>query len=251
MPRAAPRRYARSPLVEKQLRELPELGSTEFRDALEVRDRKAPGFVRDEVLVWAIRQLVLNERLSDAQHVATELLERWGRLLVGRSYKWFPHSEQQREDMRQEISARLWKEILDPAESFWEANFWTALTRLCSDVAKSLIEKETPVHLSVLEDIAGDAGLGLPHSPSPEVDALKTENQAEFAAAFAQLPEKIRAAVYLAYVERWKASSSDPNEMTISRALNVSDRTVRTLLRQGEQLLLEWHRKTENEGGMR
>jgi DNA-directed RNA polymerase specialized sigma24 family protein len=57
--------------------------------------------------------------------------------------------------------------------------------------------------------------------------------------ALAQLDGDVRRALYLK-LQGFKEGSKDTGEITISRLLGVSDRTVRTYLRTGEQRIREW-----------
>ena len=57
--------------------------------------------------------------------------------------------------------------------------------------------------------------------------------------ALAQLDGDVRRAVYLK-LQGFKEGSKDTAEVTISRLLGVSDRTVRTYLRTGERVIREW-----------
>ena len=57
--------------------------------------------------------------------------------------------------------------------------------------------------------------------------------------ALAEMEPNVLRAVYLQF-QGFKEASKEPTEITSSRLLGVSDRTVRTYLRTGERLLREW-----------
>jgi DNA-directed RNA polymerase specialized sigma24 family protein len=158
--------------------------------------------------------------------------------VLKQAWRWFPKSEADRDDMRQEVHAQLWKELCDPMERFWEVRFYHALKCLCFDVATRLTragqsEEPWPRHI----DEAGEAVELDVEDPDP----VDPDEQVFVAQALGRLDEPVRTAVYLSVIEGWPTHSQDPSVVTISRVLGVTDRTVRNYLNVGLATLREWH----------
>lgn len=249
------RRYEPSARVRAQLEGLPALDSTDFWRRVEIGDKSSPEWLDSEVLVWALRQFMY--RLDDAQSarkLGKVLLERWGKFVVSHAWSWFPTSEDDRQDFRSEVAVRLWGKVVDPAEEFWEANFIHALRCVCVDALRHLTRKnkrECPLPEGRDED--GEPLDELPDIPDPNAidpnnGLVLAEEKEWLSRALPQLPLRIRQAIYLRYFEECPTVSKDPNVVTISGALGVSDRMVRYYLERGEALLRELYRKERGDG---
>ena len=106
--------------------------------------------------------------------MAVELLERWAPFVRTRSWRVWEKSPADHEDMVQEVHTRLWKELINPAERFWEMNFIHSLRLLCHDVETRLharrIELNPPAsaELSLFYQHAGI----LPADTSPGIKRI-------------------------------------------------------------------------------
>lgn len=182
-----------------------------------------------------LRRFVECGDLDSGQRVAEALLERWGAFVRSATWKWFPESESDREDMVQEVHTRLWKELLQSRKGFWEANFIHALKCLCFDVGSKMRKAVIPTARHGSFDTHADS-LSSKASPQ-EKQVLQTEMREWIKQAILILPSKERRAISLYYIHDWPISSKDPSVMTISMTLGVGARMVRNYLRRGKRIL--------------
>jgi len=245
------RHYVPSARVQAQLAGAPPFGSQEFWERVALRDREHPDYFDAEVLVTALRAFLLHDDLDSAHRICVELLDRWKGYIYVQAWSWCSDSEEDRQDMRQEISTRLWAVLLNPAKSFWEANFYTALHDLCCDVGRKferLRERECPLPSGYDED--GEPLDELPDVIDPQwqpTDELMVseEERDRIRGVVTALPAPISQVLYLYYVKGWQIQSTDPSVMTISKALNVTDRTVKKRLALGRAMVRAKYEREE------
>ena len=240
------RNYEHSAAVKAQIADLPAFGTAAFWAHIDVSsDTDSKDALNVETLVYCLRQVLASGDVMSAQRIAEHILERCARTVLRQAWRWFPASADDRDDMRQEVHAKLWDELSNPRERFWEIRFFHALKCLCFDVAKRMkrpADFEEPwghhfdddgEHIEI--DIAD------PDSISPD-ERLFVEQ------ALGRLDEPVRTAVYLRFIEGWKIHGQNPDEMTISRILNVTDRSVRNYLKHGLTTLHDWYVKEIGHG---
>lgn len=191
----------------------------------------------------------------------TELLNaRWARRTVARTAGLFGAAgEQMREDLRQELTLRLWEQIVVRDGEGWELFFQRALDYAQRHVADALMRQRgywpgtagasgerarlVPGLLASLDRTPNE------DAPAVEADALADSadqftaaDLADLRALVARLPAHERLAVVLRY---WDGAS----EAEIARALgDVTTRTVRNYLRRACARLRGWYEAAEATG---
>lgn len=190
-----------------------------------------------------------------------ELLNaRWARRIVARTAGLSGAAgEQVREDLRQELTLRLWEHVVVRDGESWELFFQRSLDYAQRHTADALMRQRgywratvgahgerprlVPAFLVSLERTSDD------DAPAAEIDAV-TDSADQFTAAdladlralVARLPAHERVAVVLRY---WDAAS----EAEIARALGgVTTRTVRNYLRRACERLRGWYEAAEATG---
>jgi len=223
------RSYRRRPDVEAEIVALPADPSSLLRA---LRNAKAY-----ETLVHGIRRLCADGRNHDAEVVADRLIDR-ATPLIARVAKSISVSADEREDVIQEATIRMWKEVGDasPQHEFWEVHFERMVRLACKDAADPLYrarKHERPfMRGTSTEGDTWDEEETLADPQALEPALLVPE-------ALAQLGGNERRAMYLKTLG-YKERSKDSAEPTISSILRVSDRTVRNYLRAGEAALRDW-----------
>lgn len=232
---AVPARYRRAAL-EAELSELPEGTGLDFRIAVAAAQEP-------ETIVHGIRRLLRAGDRAGTLPLTEILIEKVTRTLEAMARRQFPQSPQDQEDACQEATIQLWCEIADtsPKEEFWEVNFKAMLGRAVSDAAKKIRRRstgeqpfkrdETGEGVDQESAIADDRFTGDEQDPF-HLDMLTEE-------ALSVLDGNVRKAAYL-LLRGMKEHSTNPEEWTVARVLGVSDRTVRTYLRQAVQQITEW-----------
>lgn len=226
------RAYRRLPAVEAEIAALPAPGEPGYRAAAE----RAQAL---ETLVHAIRQLLRAGKPDTARALAETLAERAAPLFARSAGQQLSRRQAADiEDVAQGALERFWGAVFDlsPRQEFWEVHFREMVVRACAREAgayRARLGKERQFARGV--NAAGEAWDEEANLADPEpldADLLVPE-------ALDQLDGDVRRAVYLK-ARGFKAASKDAREMTIARALGVSDRTVRTYLREGEATLRAW-----------
>ena len=225
------RSYRRRPDVEAEIRALPAPG--------------APGFVRaaqavqaPESLVFAIRGLVRAGDPAQANVLADELVRRAAPAIARAARGQFPRSTADQDDLMQMASVQMWQEVFDTrgSQEFWEVFFLRMVVLVCSDAADRL--RAQRAHERPFAQGQSDSG-DMWHEEDTLADSPDFDSGLFVHDALEQLDGDVRRAFYLK-LQGFKEGSKDPDEVTISRLLGVSDRTVRTYLRTGERRLREW-----------
>jgi DNA-directed RNA polymerase specialized sigma24 family protein len=225
------RAYQRRPEVEAEIRALPDPADPTFLAV--VQAAQAP-----ETVVYAIRALLRVGVRSRADALADGLIGRAAPHLARAARAQFPRSESDQDDLMQMATVQMWREVFDTGsrQEFWEVFFRRMVVLTCSDAADRLRAQrahERPFRRGVSDE--GDTW--------SEEDMLADPHEADTSLflpeALAQLDGDVRRAVYLKLLG-FKEGSKDAEEVTISRLLGVSDRTVRTYLRRGEQTIRDW-----------
>jgi DNA-directed RNA polymerase specialized sigma24 family protein len=227
----------------------------EFWQRVAVRERSAPEYLKPEELVRVLRQFLSVGDRQSAHRIGEELMERWGQYVLRLAWKWFPHSEPDCRDMRQEVWTRLWHEMANPQRRYWEQSFRVALDHLCIDVRRAMTRPGKRgdcalVGMSDEDREQDETGLLDVVDPGPgPLDALLRAEHADWLVrAFPTLPLGYQRALFLRHILGWPVSSHDPDTKTISAVLDVDPRTVRNYLRHGARMLREWYEMEHADG---
>lgn len=220
------------PAVQAEIDVLPPVHAPEFvAVAQRLQER--------ESLVWAIRAMIRHGDAAGTETLQQVLIDQSQPLIHRIARSQSLPSPQDWEDVVQEATVRMWREVRNTSrsEEFWEINFTHMIITACRDAAAALRRKrrlDRPFHQT--ENADGDVWDEATTIADPEamdVDLFVPE-------ALGQLDGPIRLTMSM-LVLGFKEHSQNPEEMTISRALNVSDRTVRTYRRKGAAIIRAWY----------
>jgi RNA polymerase sigma factor (sigma-70 family) len=233
--------YELNPRVREQLATLPRPGGAAFRLPLGIGDTQNPAYLQTEVLVFALRQLRAHDEDRSARQVAGVILERWQGFVWRQARHWCSGNEADQEDFRQEVWCRLWQELPDQREHFWEINFVHALRCLCFDVGQWFARRRPPLVEARPTDTGEDEPLAVADPGPPPW--LVVERRDWLRRAMNELDPPTRRVLFLRYLRDWPVAGGDGTTPTICGALGISDRQVRTYLRRGEARLRQWLEK--------
>lgn len=226
------RAYRRRPEVEAEIAALPDPSAPDFR-------AKAEGAKAPESLVYGVRRLLRAGNANEARLLAEVLAERAAPIFRrAAGNRLFSGQAADIDDVAYEGLERFWRAIhdLSPKQEFWEVNFRGMVVLACKKAAEAYrtrYQNERQFARGSDDDgQAWDEESNLA-DPQPLDDVLHVPE------ALDQLEGNVRRAMYLSS-QGFKAASKNPAERTISRILGVSDRTVRTYLREGEATLRAW-----------
>ena len=240
------RGYKRRPVVEGRITEALTFERDSFLENVRRRDEKALNYFPPEGLVFFIRRAA---RTGDKRLVNTLFQELCTRCLPNLHGRIRGFSGETRQEIIQEIFARIAAVLLEPCDKadFAEVSFWIYLKTLTIDVCRErdgeVKRPERSLDENLVDTDGEKNGAMLTHIAD---DALSPEQEMILKEGLEQLPLKLRNVFIMAHKLEMKIESKDPNEMTISRHFNVSEKTVRNWLKEVETLLVPF-REDRNE----
>ena len=236
--------YHRERHAEEEIHRLCELGQRARKELLLARHPAgSPNRLREETLVYALRECAARGDDETAWQLATLLTERVSGHIARQLAKWRLPQEDA-DDVTRDLFALLFDVLFsrEAVGEFWEVRFWVCLDRRLWNLVERR-QASLDAQLSESGEPAESEGGGesslmrlVEGSPGPE--AL-----AEYAEALTTLAEHERLAVYLKYIEGLPEESDDPERPSVAKILGVTGRTVRNYLRRAEQKLREWNKK--------
>jgi RNA polymerase sigma factor (sigma-70 family) len=238
MPEPLTRRgYKRRPAVERRIKDALASDGAALQTFAQQRDETAADYFPPEALVYFIRRAARSGGKRIVHALFRELYERCTPFLRGRARGF---DKETRKEIIQEVFARIAAHLLDPTDKadFAEVSFWSYLKCLCIDVIRERIgELENPVESldASRTDADEDQSSGLPNQIADY--ALSPEQMLILREGLARLPPKLRQVFIMAHALEMKIDSKNPNEMTLSRHFGVSEKTIRTWLKDADKLL--------------
>ena len=248
------RAYHRTPEVDAQIASALRLSPSELTARAKIRDRDAPEFLKEEVLVYFVR---LHHRAADFDTVnalSQVLLERCARRITRRLRALGLDKEDALTAYHQIVSEMI-DAIIDPESDrgeFLQVRFGRALRFRLLNVYDAWLcaTKRDAQHDSLTgsvdwssdfdEDTSDREQLG-EHLGSGEDLALDLKHREMIQEAlFAIRDERHREAFVLRHFEGWPLEADDPHGACLSRRFGVSVKTVYNWLRTAEADLAVW-----------
>ncbi len=234
--------YQRRPEVQLQLELIAAVGGRIDLAALEIREREENGFIYDETLVYLIRQAF--DDGDDELHNAlyTELDRRTCRLL-GKFKRYFENDNLGFEDFKQDTAMGILKKITNTgsdAADYAQVNYGDFAVRIANDVCRGFLRRflQQP---DLFGDLVRD-GEGSDEPMENKYPAMysRIDDQLVAREAISNLPENIRIAAIMHYLDGWQIESNSPSVGTISGYFCVTPRTIRNWLTQAEKVLKDY-----------
>jgi RNA polymerase sigma factor (sigma-70 family) len=240
--------YVRRDEVEDCIAAALALDPAAFRTRIRQADEKRPDYFPPEALVYFIRQAFRLGQKQTVDLVMRELYERCKQFFRKNIREFF---EKDREDVTQDIMEKIAKDIFDPGDEadFAEHSFWLYLQNKTRDMCDKHRRKLKRLSLTLDTgwEKSGEEknatpldGLG-DERRLPDEALLFKEDWAEktrrIEQALAQLPPKLRHVYILSRGLDAKNESKHENKMTLSRFFGVSEKTIRTWLKEADQIL--------------
>lgn len=241
--------YHRPDEVERQIAVALTLAAAALLARAKVRDYRADGYLKDETLVYLVREFHRDSRDALVSELATILVERCRKAAHRRLRSL---TDEQQEEAMAAILLRVFGEQITDLESdrgdFLQVRFVVALDRLAIRAFNDLVAErrrmDDTVPLSALagydadddEDGARRVGRGeLAAEPllSPERLVLYREG-------LDQLPPKQREAFILRYYDGWPIDPPKDGGPSLTAHFRATSRTIRYWFAQSERRLREW-----------
>jgi RNA polymerase sigma factor (sigma-70 family) len=235
--------YERLPEVEAQVRRVLALEEQELVAAIQY-DYKSSEHIKDETLCYLIWESVRAGRHVDANTISEVLLHRHARTIKSRVRRGGVE-ERHREDCAAEIVSQLLIELFDTDSDngeFAQVRFGLHFERLSRAIIgkfRRLQRQERQADSIAFTQGDGGEVIDLLDTLADE-RALSAEDRIVLRDALAHIPAELREPFLLRYFDGWQVESNSPTELSISRQLNVTPRTVRNRLRDAEAALRRW-----------
>ncbi len=228
--------YLRRAEVERQIAEVLSFDDQRIFVMLENRQRDADGYLLDETIVYLLR-----ERKDDkffAETLYTELNRRIWKLL--RKFYTKINNAANFEDFGQAVEMTIIRNIFNETAVGDYAQFY---------FGDFVVKTATYAWYARLKNIKREEAMfETERSDSDEEETktdeyrfvsaeISTEDKMILQARLAELPENVRHAAILHYLDGWQIESKDAQAPTISKLFGVSSRTIRNWLGSAREIL--------------
>lgn len=233
--------YTRRPETELQVGRVSTLEAAQILDLLKHTQRDSADYLLDETIVYLLRDSSLDTNFQEALYA--ELNRRLWKLLK-KFYKRFDNPADF-EDFGQKVEFAILKKIFDlstDAADYAQVNFGdfavkTAKVAWRGELVKINRENELFYQPTETDESKFDE---LENKFSAN-DAL-TDYTLMLKEGLAKLPPNTMLVAEL-ILDGWQIESKDSSEMTISRKLDVSSRTIRNWLKEARIIIADYNRE--------
>jgi RNA polymerase sigma factor (sigma-70 family) len=211
--------------VEAQIRWIQSMAFTEASRRIAERDASGVPLIKEEALVYLLRDYQRRGCAREAGKVAQTLLERSAPRIARWVQRGLPgaaavHCEQ----CIEEIQNQMWIALQSDSAGceFWEIAFWMCLKRRtmnCLDQSRKVAFVE--VHPTLISEESDQETSLMDLMPDRSIEDLQA--RIEMQEALNRLPADQRQALHLFYREQW-------SQQQIAEQFGVADRTIRNWL---------------------
>lgn len=222
--------YFRRPDVQLQLENVLPLEETEIVKLLENRQRGELGFLLDETIVYLFRDAIAGQKNDLAETLYLELNLRISKLLL--KFRSGFKNEADFEDLSQNTALAILEKLLSSATDsadYSQINFGDFVITIAKGQRNKnlvLIIREQD-HLEIPNENDDEDGL----ENLSSLNELSVESRLIIQEGIGKLSQQHQTVAAM-LLGGFQIESKDENELTISRHLNVSSRTVRNWLRE-------------------
>ncbi len=237
--------YERTPEVEAQIRAVLGMEPSVMLERARISDRKSQNFLKEESLVYLIKEYQLLGDDITAGALSEILLKRCTHSIKN---NFLSLNENLAEEAFEETFGAIYDKIIDVESDrgdFLEVRFWHALKRqaittfheyeIKQDQADRTVEIGEP-GLDSFEEDYSIAGRSVdPPAPDPS-----EEQRSACRDGLRQLNANERTAYILVYLHGWPIESQKKGEPTVSGFFKKDPRTIRNWLASAEKKLRAW-----------
>ena len=232
--------YTRRADTELQINNVLQLGNPQILEFLKVRQREAENYLLDETIVYLLREPGIDASFRETLY--TQLNGRLWKLLkkFAKNFK----NQADFEDFGQKIELAILRKIFDinsDSADYAQVNFGDFVVKTAKVVWRGelvKINKEKDLFYTQREDDEGDYANSIENNLASN-DAL-TDYTLMLREGLAKMPPHIMTVAEL-LLDGWQVESKDERELTISKKLDVSSRTIRNWLKEARAILADYN----------
>ncbi len=234
--------YTRRPDAELQIGKVLRLETGQILKLLKINKREADGFLLDETIIYFLREPQIEANFRETLY--TELNRRLWKLLK-KFYRNFKN-QADFEDFGQKIEMAILQKIFDvnsDSADYAQVNFGDFVIKTAKVVWRGelvKIVKEKNLFYSQRED-EEDVYANSIENNLESNDAL-TDYTLMLREGLSKLPPHIMTVAEL-LLDGWQIESKNKEELTISKKLDVSSRTIRNWLKEARAILADYNRE--------
>lgn len=245
--------YVRPPEVQAELDCLLGASADEQLAQAKTADKTSTAYIRDECLVYLIRQAALADDAERYHALAALLLKRRMRG-IERKLRALGVADDDVADLEQEVVSAMMTSILEgPSGEYFQVRFRSALYRRILKVYDGYVRQrrrtkreqslDAPLASSGHEETDDDPSLGA-LLEGPDDVVAEVERRLLVPEALAAITDpRHREAFVLHHYHGWQIESGDTAEPTLSRLFDRTPRMVSNWLRTADRQLAEWRAK--------
>lgn len=232
--------YTRRADTELQIDKILNLQASQIIESLKIKQREDENYLLDETIVYLLREQEKGENFREILYA--ELNRRLWKLLKKFARNF--NNQADFEDFGQKIEIAIIKKIFDfnsDAADYAQVNFGDYVVKTAKVVWRGELVKiirEKDFFYSQSED-EGENYADSIENKLESSDAL-TDYTLMLKEGLNQLPPHIMTVAEL-LLDGWQIESKDENELTISKKLKVSSRTIRNWLTQARRILADYN----------
>lgn len=239
--------YQRTEIVEAQIVVALALPPWQLIERAQITDYQSPFYLKEECLVYLIREYYQHGYESIVNDLSAVLLLRCEHVIKAKLSIFGPIVL---EDARQDVIAEVFAQIVDldsDRGDFLQVRFQVVLRRLVIEAfRRQRRERKQEAMQTVLfmsdQNAETESDGSAPGNLVEEIVApgISTEEWILCRDALFSLDSPHRTAYVLRYYYGWPVEDRDPSVPTISRYFKKTSRTIRTWLREAEQAIERW-----------
>jgi DNA-directed RNA polymerase specialized sigma24 family protein len=231
--------YYRRPEVERQIAEALSQNRALIENRLRERDKASELFLKEECLVYLIRDFARRGDDALVSEMSNELTVRcmdFVKYQVRRLVN-FADLEECRNEILMQTFERIYDFETDRAD-YLEVSFWNYLKRLSDDAIEKFntMQRRAWVTDSFDDTLATEEGTKSKGSEPSSDFSVEMFDSIRLREALLLLPLHIRTAFIMHHLDGYQIESNDPNVPTLAKHFDKSPRMIRNWLAQGVKL---------------
>ena len=243
--------YRRSAVVSAQLEAVLLFDKTDLTAALNVKSRDDTRFLREETLVYLMREAIVEGDFELSEAVASTLYRRCEKSAARRVRRAIDDETTAADVAADALGALfgLLGDVTTDKADFAQVRFNLLAKRIINNHVVKARKRLRQMNLTDSIDDTGDDGDDniSPRELAAAPEIWDVENSEFAAKALAILPPDIRTAFILRHQHGWQIESDDPNEPTLAKRFKKTPRTIRNWMNKADELLADWRDKQQKQ----